>query len=395
MLNYASAILAALAAMLCLSSCGGDDHPAEGQGTGRFITFTAVEDSAWPAATKGALSGVGDLLGDGFGIWASWTKDPLDKVVYGEQYYYDGFNGAVFGESGTMVTAADTDGDGKFVQAKDSWTYSPQQEWYRGYYSFAAVIPASIFSDGGVEGSHYSHSQTSAEIAYSNGVVTGVTYNNRLTLDFPDDLFVLGGHSVSGTKLPASAQSDLMYAFAEVDNSGNAAGDVKLQFTRTCAKLSILLSVNDPDVTMSIQKITIYGLLNSIPTPLEFTRVRTAANSTDGSNYPDMLATAAEEHRSTLDNPFAVFNRPEGEGDDALKWDVKGSDPDKPVAVRLVEDLLVFPGELSASNQLKIKIDYMSGADLLTTYLKVSEGEWQAGRSYAYSFWADYASDSK
>ena len=389
------AILAALAAMFCLSSCVRDDLPAEGQGSGRIISFTAVEDSVWPGATKGALSGVGDLLGDGFGIWASWTKDPLDKVVYGEQYYYDGVNGAVFGESGTMVAAADTDGDGKFVQAKDSWTYSPQQEWYRGYYSFAAVIPASIFGDGGVEGSHYSHSEASAEIAYSNGVVTGVTYNNRLTLDFPDDLFVLGGHSVSGTKLPASAQPDLMYAFAEVDNSGNDAGDVKLQFTRTCAKLSILLSVNDPDVTMSIQKITIYGLLNSIPTPLEFTRTITAGSPAENSSFQDRLEAATEEHRSTLDNPFAVFSRPEGEGDDALKWDVKGSDPDNLLAVRLVEDLLVFPGELSASNQLKIKIDYKSGEDLLTTYLKVSEGEWQAGRSYAYSFWADYASDSK
>ena len=96
-----------------------------------------------------------------------------------------------------------------------------------------------------------------------------------------------------------------------------------------------------------------------------------------------------------MDNPFAVFNRPEGEGDDALKWDVKGSDPDNLLAVRLVEDLLVFPGQLSASNQLKIKIDYKSGDDLLTTYIKVSEGELKAGRSYAYSFWANYSSDNK
>ena len=399
MLNYASAILTVLAAMICLSSCGRDDVPAEGQGTGRFITFTAVEDSVWPGITKGAISSVSDLLGDGFAIWASWAKDPLDRILYGERYYSDGVNGAVFGEDGTIVTAADTDGDGEFVQADDLWTYSPKQEWYRGYYSFAAAIPASLFNENvGIAGNHYSHADTSVEFTYStSGAVSGVTYNNRLTLDFPGDQFVLGGNSVSGTKLPASAQPDLMYAFAEVDNSGNDADDVKLKFTHTCAKLSVLLSVNDPDKTMSVQQVTIYGLLNSIPTPLEFTRTVTAEKTTEYSNFSAKLEEAAETsetHRSTLANPFAVFVRPEGEGDDAAKWDIKGSDPEKPVAVRLIEDLIVFPGKLTTENQLKIKIDYKSGDDLLTTYVKVSQGEWQPGQSYAYSFWADYASDN-
>jgi hypothetical protein len=398
MFNPVSAILAVLAVTISLNSCERIDVPARGQGTGRFISFTAVEDSVWPDVTKGAISGVGDLLGDGFSVWASWTKDPLDRVVYGEEYYLNGVNGAVFGESGTIVTAADTDGDGEFVQVKDEWTYSPQQEWYRGYYSFAAVIPASAFkNNGGVTGAHYPHSAASVTLAYSDDKVTGVTYNNRLTLDFPDDLFVLGGHSVIGTRLPLQSQPDLMYAFAEVDNTANEAENVKLQFTHTCAKLSILLSVNDPTKTMSVQKITIYGLLNAIPTPLEFTHTRTAGQTEDDSNFSAMLAAAAddpEEYRSTLDNPFAVFTRPEGEGDDAFRWDIKGSDPENPVAVRLVEDLLVFPGHLSASNQLKIKIDYKNGDDLLTTFVKISQGEWKPGQSYAYSFQADYASDS-
>ena len=350
MFNRVSAILASLAVMICLGSCERDDAPAEGQGTGRFISFTAVEDSVWPDVTKGSVSSVGDLLGDGFRIWASWTKDPLDRVIYGEEYYLNGVNGAVFGESGTTVTAADTDGDGEFVQTKDEWTYSPQQEWYRGYYSFAAAIPASAFrKTDGAAGTHYSHSDTSAEPTYSDGKVTGVTYNNRLVLDFPDDRFVLGGNQVNGTKLPLSVQPDLMYAFTEVDNTGNDAENVELEFNHTCSKLSIQLSVNDPDMTMGVQQITVYGLLSAIPTPLEFTRTTTSGKSTETSNFSAMLEAAAEspkEYRSTLDDPFAVFVRPEGEGEEAAKWDVKGSGPDEPVAVRLVEDLIVFPEKL-------------------------------------------------
>ena len=352
----------------------------------------------WPDMTKGAISNVGDLLGDGFSIWASWVKDPLDRIVYGEEYYSRGVNGAVFGESGTVVTATDMDDDGKFVQTKDAWTYSPQQEWYRGYYSFAAAIPASAFKkNDGVTGIHYKHSDVSTDLTYAGGKVIGITYNNRLTLDFPDNIFVLGGHSTNGTKLPLSVQPDLMYAFAEVDNSGNDAENVDLQFNHTCAKLSILLSVNDPTKTMNVQKITVYGLINSIPTPLVFERTNTEGRLTENSNFSSMLEEAEKDsktYRSTLDSPFAVFIRPEGEGDDAAKWDVKGSDAEKPVPVRLVEDLVVFPGKLSTENQLKIKIDYKNGDDLLTTYVKISKGEWKAGQSYAYAFQADYASDN-
>ena len=56
------------------------------------------------------------------------------------------------------------------------------------------------------------------------------------------------------------------------------------------------------------------------------------------------------------------------------------------------EDLIVFPGILSTENQLTIKIDYISGEDQLTTFVKISNGEWQPGKSYTYMFQADYAS---
>lgn len=371
---------------------------------GRPITFTASESTVWPDLTKGVIGSVADLLGDGFCIWASWTKDPLDKVGYGEAYYSNGKNGVVFGDEGTIVTATDMDGDGEFIQAKDAWTYAPKTEWYRGYYAFAAAIPASSFSSSTISGSHYNYGDSSTEFTYTDGVMNGITYRNRLTLDFPDNLFILGGNSVKGTRLPDSSQPDLMYAFSEVDNSQNDAGDVALDFQHTCSRLSISIAVNDPSRTMSIQKITIYGLLNSIPTPLVFSKITSINNigtdapgqtvtSTD--NFSLRLSEAAaspEEYRSTLSSPFAVFSRPEGDSEDAARWDVKGSDTENPTAVRLVEDLIVFPGALSMENQLKLKIDYISGADQLTTFIKVSNGEWLPGKNYAYTFQADYTS---
>lgn len=391
--------------LLALCSCErADEKESPMPSSGRPITFTASECSVWPDLTKGTIGSVADLLGDGFCIWGSWTKDPLDKVIYGEDYYSGMQNGAVFGESGTIVTATDKNSDGKFDQKEDSWTYEPQQEWYRGYYAFAAVLPASSLSDEKITIRHFSHSDASTEFFYTNGTVTGVTYYNRITLDFPDDRFVLGGKAVSGTRLPASSQPDLMYALSEVDNSANEAGDVSLEFIHTCSRLNIALAVNDPSKTMSIQKITLYGLLNAIPTPLEFARTtriddygtafptETVTNIENFSSRLEEAADSPEEYRSTQSSPFAVFNRPEGDSEDAAQWDIEGSDPDNPTSVCLVKDLIVFPGILSTENQLTIKIDYISGEDQLTTFVKISNGEWQPGKSYTYMFQADYAS---
>lgn len=393
MLNYASAILTVLAAMICLSSCGRDDVPAEGQGSGRFITFTAVEDSVWPGITKGAISSVGDLLGDGFMIWGSWTRDPEDDVKYIDDEYSTGKNGIIFNYSGTQVIATDKNEDGKFDQADDVWMYEQAREWRRGYYSFAAAIPASAFTINEISGSHYSQSDASTEFTYSSsGMVTGVTYKNRLTLDFADDQYVLGGKSVSGTRLPSSAQFDLMYAFCEIDNSMNDAGDVRLDFEHLCSKLSIQLSVNNPAKTMSVQKITIYGILNSIPTPLEFTRTTTAEKSSETSNFSASLADAAadpETYRSTQESPFAVFTRPQEEDEEAEKWDVACDELGNPVPVRLVEDLIVFPGTLSDDNPLRIMIDYNSGGEPMRFFVKIASGEWEAGKTYTYTLKAD------
>ncbi len=392
MLNYASAILTVLAAMICLSSCGRDDVPAEGQGTGRFITFTAVEDSVWPGITKGAISSVGDLLGDGFMVWGSWTRDPEDDVKYVDDEYSSGKNGAIYNYEGTVVTATDENEDEEFNQDDDVWSYGPAKEWRRGYYSFAAAIPASAFGDNKLSGAHYSQSDASTGFTFSaSGAVEGVTYNNRLTLDFPDDLFVLGGKSVSGTKLPSSAQADLMYAFCEIDNSGNDAGNVALDFEHLCAKLSIELSVENTSKTMSVQKITIYGLLNAIPTPLEFTRTVTAAKTAEHSNFQDMLDAAAEDpetYRSTQESPFAVFTRP-GDSDKAEKWDVACDESGNPVSVPLVEDLIVFPGALSEDNPLRIMIDYNSGDEPMRFFVKTVKEVWEAGKAYTYTLKAD------
>ena len=143
---------------------------------------------------------------------------------------------------------------------------------------------------------------------------------------------------------------------------------------------------------MSVQKITIYGLLNSIPTPLEFTRTVTAAKTTEDSNFQEKLKAAAETpgtYRSTQESPFAVFTRPEGEEADALKWDVTCDESGNPVSVSLVEDLLVFPGTLSEVNALRIMIDYNSGDEPMRFFVKVASGKWEAGKSYTCKLQAD------
>jgi hypothetical protein len=182
-----------------------------------------------------------------------------------------------------------------------------------------------------------------------------------------------------------------MYAFCEIDNSGNDAGNVALYFEHLCAKLSIELSVKNTSKTMSVQKITIYGLLNAIPTPLEFTRTVTAAKTAEHSNFQDMLDAASEDpetYRSTQESPFAVFTRPE-DPDKAKKWDLACDESGNPVSVRLVEDLIVFPGALSEDNPLRIMIDYNSGDEPMRFFVKDASSKWEAGRTYTYTLPAD------
>lgn len=354
-LNCVSSILAALA-IICLSSCDRADTPPSGeqQGSGRVISFTAVEDSVWPDMTKSSVNSVGDLLGNGFKVWGSWAKCP-DDDTYWMGDYSSGVNGAVFGATGTTVTATDKNNDGAFNQSHDAWEYSPERDWYKGYYTFAAAIPASELTQYGIRGTH-----TSGVTFLESSLPV---YTNKLTLNFPSNVFDL-----------SSTQIDLMYAFATQDNSAENANQVSLTFEHICTRLNISIAAYDPageDRVFDVQSVTVYGLLNSIGAPLEFT----------GTTSNVSTRIAASNDRSTQDDPFHVAD---------TGWEIASSSQTDPEGVVLIEDLLVFPGTLSTENPLKLRVDYLNvNGDTKSIFTKVTSGTWLAGKTYSYTFQID------
>lgn len=354
-LNCVSSILAALA-IICLSSCERADTPSSGeqQGSGRVISFTAAEDSVWPDMTKSSVNSVGDLLGNGFKVWGSWAKCP-DDDTYWIGDYSSGVNGAVFGATGTTVTATDKNNDGVFNQSHDAWEYSPERDWYKGYYTFAAAIPASELTQYGVRGTHTSG------VAFSESSLP--VYTNKLTLNFPSNVFDL-----------SSTQIDLMYAFATQDNSAENANQVSLTFEHICTRLNISIAAYDPageGRVFDVQSVTVYGLLNSIGAPLEFT----------GTTSNVSTRIAASNDRSTQDDPFHVAD---------TGWEIASSSQTDPEGVVLIEDLLVFPGTLSTENPLKLRVDYLNvNGDTKSIFTKVTSGIWLAGKTYSYTFQID------
>ena len=170
------------------------------QECGRPIQFSA--ETEWQGVTKSAIGTLNDLKNDGFVVWANWTKDPNDNSDY-----LTSSEEVVFGPYGTIVTASD-DGDNIFQPNSDSddkWVCESEQEWNRGYYNFAAILPASEFEIGrafssGRLTSSFSKTQTNTSVTPE--------YSSLITLDVPNSGFDL-----------SSDQVDLMYAFHNEDNS--------------------------------------------------------------------------------------------------------------------------------------------------------------------------------
>lgn len=351
-------LAAVMALLFCLTSCEHDDAPFPGtQGSGRLITFSAEDQSEWPDMTKSAIGSVGELLGDGFIVWGSWTKCP-DDDSYWVGDYASGKNNAVFSALGTTVTATDKNKDGKFNQSQDAWEYAPEREWYKGYYTFAAAIPASDLSENGITGTHTS------SVSFEDDEPV---YTNILTLNFPDNIFDL-----------SSTQIDLMTAFATQDNSAETADQIRFQFDHVCSKLNINLAAYDPNGTnrtLEVQSIVVYGLLNSIASPLEFTQTVTQNTS----NVTAQIAASTD--RSTQEDPFHLANK---------GWEIPSSTLEDPEGEELIKDLLVFPGTLSVDNPLKLRIDYKNVNNVTKSiFVKVTQGTWEAGHTYSYTFQAD------
>jgi hypothetical protein len=351
---------------LVMASCQREDNPSEGT-----VNATPIELSPsgeWSDLSRGVIEGLDDLTGDGFVAWANWTKDPEDESIFTNDYS-SGVTNLVFGEHGTKVYATDGNGDGHL----DTWYYTPKRYWQRGTYTFAAALPATAFNASCVK-------EESDATGTAN--ITGVISNDGsdiLTLSKGSEGFILGGLSVSGIKPDDDAQLDLMYAFSSrVDNKDESANVVSLYFTHAFAQIGIKLT-SDTDKELHVKNIKIYGIHKYAESPL-------LLMDDIEQNTISLRSRLADAGKSTLDNCFAEFIRPEGE--DGEMWDIVSGDIAN--AVQLVKELIVFPEVLSTENPLKIRITYNDGAPT-DKHLDatVSSGSWEAGKVYTYTLSAD------
>lgn len=355
-----------------MASCQREDNPSEGT-----VNATPIELSPsgeWSDLSRSVINDLNDLTGDGFVTWANWTKDPEDESIFTNDYG-SGATNLVFGEHGTKVYATDGDGDGHFTpvqQILDTWYYTPKRYWQRGTYTFAAALPATAFNASCVK-------EESDATGTAN--ITGVISNDGsdiLTLSKGSEGFILGGLSVSGIKPDDDAQLDLMYAFSSVDNKDESANVVSLYFTHAFAQIGIKLT-SDTDKELHVKNIKIYGIHKYAESPLLLMNDKEQ-------NTISLRSRLADAGKSTLDNCFAEFIRPEGE--DGEMWDIVSGEIAN--AVQLVKELIVFPEVLSTENPLKIRITYNDGA-LTDKHLDatVSSGSWEAGKVYTYTLSAD------
>ena len=60
--------------------------------------------------------------------------------------------------------------------------------------------------------------------------------------------------------------------------------------------------------------------------------------------------------------------------------------------MELIQDLLVFPATLTADDPLKLRVDYTNAdGNIKSIFVNVAQGQWEAGKTYSYTFMADLA----
>lgn len=384
-------IVILLAVCSVLISCEREEdtrHPA--QNAGKPISFTA--ESIWPDITKAPVNNLGDILNDGFRVWGAWTKDPDDNSYFVGDYA-TGTNGSVFGADGTAVRPYDADGNMIFDPegTADAWTYDNVRDWYRGYYSFAAILPNSLFD---VNSDNYMIESASLTSTFSQ---TGsddsrtLIYDNALTLTFPDDRLVLGGHVVENDiTVPEENQKDIMIAFSTEDNSDYSAENVSLNFTHIFARLGVELTATDSRNIPDITTVTIYGIHKTLTGPLKLTQKITQTNyRTETSQTTVDNAISMRGDLSTIEDPYAKFTMPEGHYNHSTG---QGK-------VTLFKDLIVLPENLSEEVLLQIRVDFNKvrvNADSSVENLgqghhviTIDNGTWHSGEKHLYSFVVD------
>ena len=318
--------------ILLVSGCAGH-QPVVYPTQGSPIELAADADSQ--AGTKAAISGLDDLLGDGFVVWASWTKDPEDNAAFTGEYS-SGYTELVFGHNGTKVYATDGDSDGVFSpqsQPLDTWYYTPKRFWHRGTYTFAAALPASLFNA--------SHAKTPEE--NTGNPATGSFEGGILTLDFGKD----SGNNVLGLDL-SSEQVDLMVAFSSVDNRLEDATSASLHFQQhQFSQVVIEAASMDENADLIVDEVTFWGNHKSTAGPITV------------SIEDEVLTSSYEINSASLsdsDNPYQVIGDIGVQIQNAVQ-DAAGNwiytyDP-------IVSGLIVFPEECTIS----IKVRYRAFMD--------------------------------
>lgn len=312
--------------------CAGH-QPVVSPTQGSPIELAADADSQ--AGTKAAISGLDDLLGDGFVVWASWTKDPEDNAAFTGEYS-SGYTELVFGHNGTKVYATDGDSDGVFSpqsQPLDTWYYTPKRFWHRGTYTFAAALPASLFNA--------SHAKTPEE--NTGNPATGSFAGGILTLDFGKD----PGNNVLGLDL-SSQQVDLMVAFNSVDNRLEDATSAPLHFQQhQFSQVVIEAASMDENADLIVDEVTFWGNHKATDGPM------TIAIEEDAVTSSYEVASAS---LSDSDSPYQVIGDigarlPNAVQDVQNNW-IYTYTP-------VVSGLIVFPEECTIS----IKVRYRAFMD--------------------------------
>lgn len=325
--KYISVLLAFCIAVI---SCEREDGPAV-QEDGRPIVFTA--ESEWPGITKTAVCDVETIREAGFRVWGSWHQDPEDQADYV-------FDANVFGEEGSVVSLAENG---------ESLVPEEIAMWHRGYYCFAAVFPKSF---PGVTTSSFSKT------------ASGNEYINELTVDFGNAGFNL-----------AEEQIDLMYAFADVDNSANQASTVQMDFCHTFALLDIRLTHKGADGSeeVSVKSVSLYGIHSEIKGNLQLVH-----NSGSTGVTADFATLLAASESTTEDDPY--YDR---EFTDEFILVSPGE------TITIVDNLLVFPETLSEDTALTIKLVLMYGEVTKEFTVTLKEGQWTSGSANAYEISVD------
>ena len=332
-------IAAVLLICVAFISCEREEDSRPVQSSGKPIRFTA--ECEWPQISKAAIDDIADFQEAGFQVWGYWSQDPNDD----SNYYEDEKD--VFGTYGTVVT-----------YATSSWVCEEENEWYRGYYNFAAVAPEAAVYSPESDNAVLTCSHTSAFLPGSES--NNTKYINTLSFETGDQGFDL-----------AQNQIDLMYAFHNEDNSTEASQTVNLKFNHTFAKIAVKISSN---LTPSphIDKVRVYDIPSTVYGKLTITEVEQGENTVVTTNIAEILRTA---YFSTIDNPYA-------------EADYGGYVSTTPVPV--ISNLLVFPQTLT-SNAMRICVDYRIRGEAAPkqAVAEVKNVIWEPGNSYVYSLTID------